>query len=79
MLNDDLELITKRFENTSFFIDNIEKDNNSDEVILNIKTNNKKATMSEAIKIVKDCFGISKHIKEIAFSKAMRIRRKQIS
>lgn len=78
MLNDDLELITKRFENTSFFIDNIEKDNNSDEIILNIKANNKKATMSEAIKIVKDCFGLSEHIKEIAFSKVMRIRRKQV-
>ena len=78
MLNDDLELITKRFENTSFFIDNIEKDNNSDEIILNIKANNKKATMSEAIKIVKDCFGLSEHIKEITFSKVMRIRRKQI-
>lgn len=78
MLNDDLELITKRFENTSFFIDNIEKDNSSDEIILNIKANNKKATMSEVIKIVKDCFVLSEHIKEITFSKTIRIRRKQV-
>ncbi|WP_462110277.1 hypothetical protein [Campylobacter concisus] len=78
MLNDDLELITKSFENTSFFIDNIEQDKESDDLILNIKAKDNNVTISDTIKMLKKCFGLSKHIKEIAFSRVMRIRRKQI-
>ena len=78
MLNDDLELIAKSFENTSFFIDNIEQDKESDDLILNIKAKDNNVTISDTIKMLKKCFVLSKHIKEIAFSRVMRIRRKQI-
>ncbi|WP_148800604.1 hypothetical protein [Campylobacter concisus] len=78
MLNDDLELITKSFENTSFFIDNIEQDKESDDLILNIKARDNNVTIYDTIKMLKKCFGLSEHIKEIVLSKVMRIRRKQI-